>query len=463
MALFRLCVRTLGLMPPAARATARMLGDPLSFLGKAPLTDESVAYRLPFHTLLLVNNPDVAAHILAHNTDGAFRPSPVMRDMLTPLAGSWAGETFLLPSPLVTPALPQIAEETTRAINCNIADWLTRNGQPTPVGADLFGLVLEVISTSLLGIRPSPEMIRRFVALQTRAMQQAQLLPFLLVQNTQAARDHMVRGLGIARTGEALRALVRVHMLPALAAHADDAPLSRHLSEIGLLAPDTADAAVDHITALLLFTSEGIASTLGWLAYELARDQLLQEGAALALGSAPVLGGDADPRFTGHPPETVLRALVLETLRLHPPFGLFLRESARAQEICGQNVRAGECVGFSPRTLHRHRKLWSTPEAFAPERWLETERLPSAEAAPPATSPAAFMPFGPPAHTLPLSAPVGEEVAMAVLIPVLCGLLSSTRLVLAGGPEPRALSHLSCRAEPDIVLRVLPRPVTTPL
>lgn len=458
-ALFRLCIRALGLMPLSARATARMLGDPLSFLGTAPVSEESVAYRLPFHTLLLINDPDVAAHILAGNADDGFLPSPIIQDLLTPLAGNWSGETPLLPSILTAPCLPRVEEEATRTTNRAISGWLARNGQPTPVGADLFGLVLETISISLMGVQLNAETTRRFVMLQARAMQQAQILPFLLARDSSTTRAAMVHALGLARTGAELRALAQVHILPELAAQNNDAPLHRHLAEAGFLSAGKTDAAVEVITALLLFTSEGIAATLGWLVYELAHDQLLQEGAALALGGAPVLGGDADARFNGHPPEAVLRALVLETLRLHPPFGFMLRENARKQEICGQTVEAGASLVVSPRTLHRHRKLWSNPDTFAPERWLVNETLPTGKSAPPAISPEAFMPFGP--HTFPLAAPAGEKIAMAVLTSVLCRFLSSTRLVLAGGPEPRALAHLSCRAEPDIVLRVLPRPTAS--
>ncbi len=441
LVLKRFGARVLGHMPPMARLYAHMAGDPLSFLGTAPLKEQTIHYRLPFQPLLLVNEPELAARILADET---AQPAPALTALMKPLTDGWAGETTLLSAMETAQALPHVEAEAHSRLQGFITQWLARKSAPAPIGQDLYQLVLESLLCALLDTPVKPEITRRFAALQARAMQQAQLLPLLLAQDSAQARASMVRGLGLGKTGADLRALVQVHILPTLQKSARKGPFSD---------PGQTDAALDQIIALLLFTTEGVASTVGWLAYELARDQLLQEGAALALGYAPVLGGAADARFEGHPAESVMQALISETLRLHPPFGLFLRVS---QNLNAQP--AGTLAAISPRTLHRHHAFWAKPDSFSPERWLDGGMEAGKEGQPPAVTPAAFIPFGLATRPYALTAPAGVDLTLALISQLLRGLLSSTRLHLAGGPEPRALSHLSCRPEPDVVLRVLPRP-----
>lgn len=433
--LTRLGARALGHMPAMARLYAHMAGDPLFMLGPAPLKQETVLFRLPSHPLLLVNQPEQAARLMA---PGATRPSPVLTDLLRPLTGAWTGETRL-PAPADDERLfPRLKAETARNFHACLRQWLARGDNPVRLGQDSYALVLESLASALLDAPLPPDVGRRFSALQARAMQQAQILPLLLVPNDADARAGMIRRLGLERTAAELRALVQAHVSP--------------------LPGLPAEQACDQMIALLVLTTEAAASTFGWLAYELARDQLLQEGAALALGGAPMLGGEADRRFEGHPAEAVIQALIHETLRLHPPYGIFLRDRPAGSIPALADVPEQAHIAISPRILHRHRSFWTKPDMFAPERWLEGGDEEHKEGQAPAVTRAAFMPFGPSAHPYPLTAPAGERITLELVGQLVCELLSSTRLLLEGGQEPRALAHLSCRPEPDIIVKVLPRP-----
>lgn len=79
-------------------------------------------------------------------------------------------------------------------------------------------------------------------------------------------------------------------------------------------------------------------------------------------------------------------AVIEETLRLYPPAFVLARRALAADTLCGQRVAPGEIVVISPWLLHRHRGLWTDPDAFDPGRFL------------PGAAPVrrfAYLPFGP--------------------------------------------------------------------
>jgi cytochrome P450 len=81
-----------------------------------------------------------------------------------------------------------------------------------------------------------------------------------------------------------------------------------------------------------------------------------------------------------------LRAMLLEALRLHPPVPLLVREPLSPDVILGEEVAPGTQVYKAPWVLHPHRKHWSTPSAFEPNRFLGQ--------ATPWTTGGAYLPFG---------------------------------------------------------------------
>ncbi|KAL1854364.1 hypothetical protein VTK73DRAFT_8760 [Phialemonium thermophilum] len=67
-----------------------------------------------------------------------------------------------------------------------------------------------------------------------------------------------------------------------------------------------------------------------------------------------------------------LRAVIDESLRLHPPLGTGLpRLTERPTTIAGELVPAGVTVSAQTWSLHRNKNLFHDPESFVPERWLE--------------------------------------------------------------------------------------------
>ena len=63
------------------------------------------------------------------------------------------------------------------------------------------------------------------------------------------------------------------------------------------------------------------------------------------------------------------RRVIDETMRLYPPIPGILREAASADTICGHHVRPHSAIAILPWVVHRHRRLWSEPERFDPDRF----------------------------------------------------------------------------------------------
>ncbi|KAH7863820.1 hypothetical protein Vadar_022321 [Vaccinium darrowii] len=67
-----------------------------------------------------------------------------------------------------------------------------------------------------------------------------------------------------------------------------------------------------------------------------------------------------------------LQAIVKETLRLYPPGPLaFTHESTEDCEIGGYHIPKGTRLIPNLWKLHRDPRIWTDPEKFVPERWLE--------------------------------------------------------------------------------------------
>jgi cytochrome P450 len=68
------------------------------------------------------------------------------------------------------------------------------------------------------------------------------------------------------------------------------------------------------------------------------------------------------------------RAVIEEAIRLYPPIAAISRVALGPDDLSGARVERGSLVVISPYVLHRHRRLWSRPDEFVPERFLADAR-----------------------------------------------------------------------------------------
>lgn len=96
--------------------------------------------------------------------------------------------------------------------------------------------------------------------------------------------------------------------------------------------------------------------------------QKLQNELRSVLGSKPYV----EHSDVGRLP--YLRAVIRETLRLHPVVPLVPNEAERAVEIHGHAVPKGSTVLVNLWAVHRDAAAWPEPDRFVPERFLPPSR-----------------------------------------------------------------------------------------
>ncbi|KAK7531523.1 putative cytochrome P450 oxidoreductase [Phyllosticta citribraziliensis] len=131
-----------------------------------------------------------------------------------------------------------------------------------------------------------------------------------------------------------------------------------HLSTNVLAGSDTTAIALRAIFYYLLKTPPKLAKLVAHI----------DAADAAGLLSNPVTFREA----TTHLP--YLDAVIKEAMRLHPSVGLILEREvpAAGATICGRHVPGGTIVGVNPWVTGYDSNIFPEPEAFVPERWLDS-------------------------------------------------------------------------------------------
>jgi len=193
----------------------------------------------------------------------------------------------------------------------------------------------------------------------------------------------------------------------------------------------------DEFMLTLLAGHETTANALCWAYYLLALDPRVR-GELEAEADRELAGAAPKPGDLERLPYT--RAVVSEVLRLYPPIYQFSRQAKSATRLGRQKVAAGSLLIVSPWLLHRHRRFWKQPDAFLPERFLESGSRRRRQC---------YIPFG----TGPRVCP-GAGFAMNELVYTLAMSAGRFRLDLRSGQRVEPLGRLTLRPRQGLPLRL---------
>ncbi|MFD7615590.1 cytochrome P450 [Streptomyces sp. NPDC059802] len=168
-------------------------------------------------------------------------------------------------------------------------------------------------------------------------------------------------------------------------------------------APDEAGPLEDHLLALLIAARETTASLLTWCLVELAADR---QHAELAAVEARAVAADPD-RLVARDGLPVLRSVLSESLRLHAPNLLSMREAVCPFTLAGHRIEAGTRVAYSPSAGHFDPAAFPRPRQFRPGRFLAGQ-----------ASASRLWAFGGGVHAC-LGRPLAELMALAVMVAAL--------------------------------------------
>jgi cytochrome P450 len=178
---------------------------------------------------------------------------------------------------------------------------------------------------------------------------------------------------------------------------------------------------LDQLVTMLTGGHETTATTLCWTFHHLLRNP-----AALARAHAELRDafgdGPVDPsRCTEL---KWLEACIDESMRLTPIAVAVVRQLARPQRIGEHEIPAGVTLWPCTFLAHRSDATWSTPDAFAPERFVDGN----------APRPERFFPYGGGRRRC-----LGAAFAQFEMRIVLAAVLHRCRLRAAAGPPPRGV------------------------
>ncbi|MEM7730209.1 MAG: cytochrome P450 [Pseudomonadota bacterium] len=205
-------------------------------------------------------------------------------------------------------------------------------------------------------------------------------------------------------------------------------------------APFTDTKVEDQMITFIAAGHETTSRALAFLFYLIsqdteARDRLEAECDALDTTRPATQWADALP-FT--------YACFEEAMRLYPPAPFLSRELARAETLGGHALPKGTIVFGNLWMLHRHRKLWTQPDAFVPERFLPEARE--------AIGRFQYLPFGLGPHVC-----IGARFAQLEAV-VLIALMARRYRFTFVGDHPWPIARVTVRPETPLVMRVERRP-----
>ena len=123
----------------------------------------------------------------------------------------------------------------------------------------------------------------------------------------------------------------------------------------------------DEVLTTLFGGYEATADSLAWTWHLLARhpeaeERLRGEVDAVMAGDAPTAEELGRMDYT--------RRLVMESMRLYPPFWWNLRAARREDVVGGTRIPAGATLLLVTYATHRHPEFWEDPDRFDPDRFL---------------------------------------------------------------------------------------------
>ena len=131
-------------------------------------------------------------------------------------------------------------------------------------------------------------------------------------------------------------------------------------------------------TALILLVAgyDTTGSTLSYLAYELAKNQDIQEKLQEEIDQAFDEAGGKFPDYNVIQSLPYLDMVIFESLRFHSPIGVNLRTVEKDYKLAdtGLLLKRGDSLSFNAHHLHFLREHWSHPDEFYPEHFSKEEK-----------------------------------------------------------------------------------------
>jgi cytochrome P450 len=450
-----------GKRPPAPKPRAGALG-PLALyraLRSNAITawraeayeDSYIAERNVLGGYVLLNDPDLIRHVLVENAAN-YRKDALQLEKLTPAVGRGLLTAELEPwrlqrrtvAPLFQPAaLAAYLAPMRASVEEMLARWEghAHSGATIDVAREMTALTYDIISRTVFSheIETPAEAMGAAITSYFEALGRIDLWDVLPLPRW-LPRPAFIRARPAQRIfrEEVRRLLARRRVRIAAGERVPDDLVTRLMQARD---PETgaplADAVIhDNLVTFIGAGHETTANALSWTLFLLSEfpeaDARLAAEAA-SLGERPA--ADDLARLTG------TRMILEEAMRLYPPVPLVSREAAGPDRLADVEVTPGTRIIIAPWVLHRHRKLWTDPDLFVPERFAPENRM--------KISRFAYLPFGAGARIC-----VGMGFAMQEALLTLAMIAQRFRVMLAENANVFPFARMTLRPLNGLPMRI---------
>jgi cytochrome P450 len=364
---------------PLHRLLRAVLFNPLQIWSREHFEEPLVVSRTPLGTRLVVSDPEAIKWILVDNSSNYVRDSLQQRILLRTTGRSLfsaEGADWRLLRKTFAPffsrrALGAFLPGMMAAADKLVARLAAAGGEDIELDREMAAATVDVLSRTLFtdGFGESESSIatsvRRF-ADASGAVGVGDLLNL-------PAWFPRIRGIAGWQTTRAVRKRAR-----RIVAAAKMSTVSGDIVSAIVQARDADTGRTfgsreveDNVSTLIGAGSDTVAVALTWSIFLLSEMPEIRESIEAevdaCLNAGPITSEALDQLIW-------TRATIEEAMRLYPPAPLIGRMALAADTICGQRFPAGTTILIAPWVVHRHMRLWSDPELFAPERFLPGRR-----------------------------------------------------------------------------------------
>ena len=447
---------------PAPARPARPL-KPLAFvwtMSRNPLAIWSdIAYAEPIIRTgwlgvptIIVSDPAAIRHVLVDNARNyGMQPlrqrilRPILRDGLLTAEGELWRRTRRAMAPIFAPRNTQGLAAPMRAHAERFADGLGRETGIVDMAEQMTLLTFDILQGTLFSgdIAGEPKAFAAAVADLLHTMGRIDPMDVL---DAPAFVPRLTRVLGRRSLGYFRKLIAATVARREALMRSDPHAAPRDLLTLVLEAEGLSRGEVeDNIITFIGAGHETTARALAWTLYLLSqapaeRERVEAELDAHDWASAPVGWLDALP---------ATRAAFEEAMRLYPPAPALNRAALDSDRIGGVPVPKGASVLVLPWLVHRHRRLWDSPDAFVPARFLPgaREKIDRYQ----------YLPFGIGPRVC-----IGQAFAMQEGVIALAALMRRLRFEFAGTAPPMPVQKITVQPEGGLPMRVVPRHPPTP-
>ncbi|WP_127900780.1 cytochrome P450 [Solirhodobacter olei] len=441
---------------PAPLFLYHFVRNPLRCLPRSVYEEPIVPYRIGALRTAWVTDPDLTETIfLSHHAAFPKPPleqrvfsDPLGKSILTSQGEDWRWQRHAVSGLFRHEDILGYVPGMASAAEALLARWHGTGAGPRRIDHALTGATYEAISTTLFGGEALPE----GRAIQTAVDHYLNATSWVIAATLAGLPDwswHPGQG-RMRRASQAMRAAVE-RLLDRWQAGGDLD--GRHLLGKLLAAEEpgrdggiSRERLVNNLLTFLNAGHETTAKALIWTLYLLAQepvwqDRLREEAFAIA-GTGPIEGRHIDRL-------SLTRQVFEEAMRLYAPAPVLTRLAAEDCDLGGVRLNAGSVIFIPIWAVHRHRRLWSEPEMFRPERFAPDLRGTIRRTQ--------FMPFGFGPRIC-----IGTAFSRTEGVAMLATLLRGARFDWPGGPPPEPLARVTLWPKGGLTLNVTPLGATSP-